>query len=134
MSGFTYHVYVNGRTFTVGPIARASASSSSIRSGTRAASRSSTRAATPVIVGAIEDNATDTTPTLGTFYFSKLALTGGSNPQTLCQPASYSPTGHDCHVFVPMVLTGFTPLNVHIAWQLGASVNAVTFTHSARDP
>jgi hypothetical protein len=131
---FTYHVYVNGRTFTVGPIAPGECQFVTDSFGNPRNFPILDANLKPVTVGALEDNATDATPTLGTFYVSRLALTGGTNPQTNCQPALYSPTGQHCKTFLA-TLTGFgTQQRVHIAWTLGPSVNAVTFTNTAGDP
>jgi hypothetical protein len=129
---FTYNVYIGGRTFTVGPIAPGECQFVLDSFGNPRNFPILDASGNPAGVGVIENGATDTTPTLGTFYVTKLTLTGGSNPQTLCTPALYSPTGYHCHLFVG---TGYAPPNhVHIAWQLGASVNAVTFTNTAGDP
>jgi hypothetical protein len=70
-------------------------------------------------------------PPLGTYYVTGIAVTGyrsGTTPETNCHSVNYSPTGQHC-----LLLTTAPAGVVHVRWQLGPNVNAVTFTNTAGD-
>jgi len=128
---FTYTVYVGGNRYTVGPIAPGECQFVTDSFGNPRNFPILDAAGNHVSAAVLENGATDSTPTLGTFYVSALSLTGNDknfSVLTNCQPALYSPTGQHCKTFT------FSAVAVHIAWTLGTGPNVVTFTNTAGDP
>jgi hypothetical protein len=86
---------------------------------------------TPVAVVELGAYNTLAPPPAGSFYVTGIGVTGyraGMTPETNCASVTYSPTGKHC-----ILLTTAPAGVVHVRWQLGPNVNAVTFTNTAGD-